>query len=386
VKQYALKLLLKVLVWQQQGRTKSPFIPQSIRSALFVEMTRFGDVVSALPAIQSLRTCCPEATISVAVQEQFSGILENIKGIDRIFRLRSTTSIGGLKKAAKELRQQKFDLAMSMSPSMRNALLTLRTDSRAKIGYFKPVEGVTPFLHTFNVMGLGIELAQKSVYDKENISVRAKKVLETMGIPWVNDMSWSIPAPINARVVDKLVRLRVDPGQHLIIIHPFAGWEFREWKFERYLETAQRLSHQRAMPVLLIGTKMELDRVRQSVSGSGSDMNIHLYAIDDISEFPALLNRADLFIGNDSGPMHLAAMMGVPCVGLYGPASPEYTAPVSDRAQWLFHQVECSPCGQVHCVRPENPCVHLIAVDEVVGAAEALLADPRNGISRSGSV
>lgn len=90
-----------------------------------------------------------------------------------------------------------------------------------------------------------------------------------------------------------------------------------------------------------------------------------------------MIQRADLFIGNDSGPLHLAALLGVPVVGLFGPATPEHTAPYAARGVFVYRKVPCSPCSQTLCTMPANSCMNRITVEEVYDAASGLLAQTR---------
>jgi heptosyltransferase-2 len=95
---------------------------------------------------------------------------------------------------------------------------------------------------------------------------------------------------------------------------------------------------------------------------------VRFFPSADILKTAALLRDADLFIGNDSGPLHLAALLEVPLIGLFGPASPELTAPLSARGSFLYHQVACSPCSQTVCIMPDNSCMRRITPEDVLTA------------------
>jgi ADP-heptose:LPS heptosyltransferase len=92
-----------------------------------------------------------------------------------------------------------------------------------------------------------------------------------------------------------------------------------------------------------------------------------------LDELAKIIAGAKLFIGSDSGPLHLAAAVGTPSVGLFGPASPEITGPLVTMNSYLYKKVECSPCNQKDCVRKWNPCISLISVDEVFEAVNRFL-------------
>ena len=92
-----------------------------------------------------------------------------------------------------------------------------------------------------------------------------------------------------------------------------------------------------------------------------------------IRELAALLSRASIYIGNDSGPLHLAALSGVTCIGLFGPAPPVVFYPVGKITEVIHHVLECNPCDQIHCMHPEWPCIQRITVEEVKQKVEEML-------------
>jgi ADP-heptose:LPS heptosyltransferase len=120
-----------------------------------------------------------------------------------------------------------------------------------------------------------------------------------------------------------------------------------------------------------------MDPLRSAFSGNE---RVVFAPSSDIMDTAAVIRHAELFIGNDSGPLHLAALLGVPVVGLYGPAPPEQTAPYAGRGVFLYRKVSCSPCTQTVCTMPENSCMNRITVEEVYDVASGLLgglrADP----------
>jgi len=102
------------------------------------------------------------------------------------------------------------------------------------------------------------------------------------------------------------------------------------------------------------------------------DSKTEIFCAPDFRDVARKLRTAAVFVVNDSGPIHLAAAVGTPVVGLYGPGSPELCAPPACAGRFFYHALDCSPCGQTHCVRPENHCVNLIPVSVVVEAVREL--------------
>ncbi|HLX11425.1 MAG TPA: glycosyltransferase family 9 protein, partial [Bacteroidota bacterium] len=173
----------------------------------------------------------------------------------------------------------------------------------------------------------------------------------------------------------KLRRLGFQDSAEIVLLHPFAHWEFRAWRVERFVELSKRLASAGAR-VVLMGMANEIKK--SGMTSNALPDGVSVYVLDGAFEMPALFKRVSLFIGNDSGPLHLAASMRIPTVGLFGPAPPELTGP--EGSANCYRRLECSPCNQLKCVRPENPCMDFINVDEVVEA----VAKARGGVHQHG--
>jgi ADP-heptose:LPS heptosyltransferase len=365
------KILATVLLRWQQRRPTVPFHPPEVRSILFVELTRLGDVVTMLPVIQSFRRQCPSAKISVIVDIGYKELFDFLPIVDEVIGCENSQSLGGFHRMLQHLKRRSFDLVCSMSPSSRNALMTLRTPARMKIGYFDIHDSVTPFHHVSSVEGIGVTINHREVYSMENINHRAEKICRSVNIPFQNKVEWQLREPNVGGVKKKLGTKGYCEGKKLIILHPFAAWEYRRWQMEKFLALAEELVKKYSATVVCIGKEEEWSNAGHRVFPSNSQ--IIPYTIHDVGEVVVLMSMASLFVGNDSGPLHLAASYGTPAVGLFGPAAPELTGRESEQNVYIYHRVECSPCRQIICVRPENPCMSFITIEEVLQASEKVI-------------
>ena len=362
------KIWLKWLIWRHTGISQNALDPSSIKSLLFIELTRFGDVVTMLPVIRSFHDAFPDATITVAVQAPYAGLLRYLPFSVGVIALKKTDSLWGFFRSVAVIRTIQSDLAVSMSPGIRNAALTLNTSAYAKIGYVDSRDTVTPFLHRYDVRGFGIEMKNES-YSGENITLRANKICLALGIT-PHD---KVPLRIPPAAIASAKKSTGSNGNPIVLLHPFAGWSYREWKHSNFTALAEKLAAGNPVNIIFLGTEREIARLRQRTSIPAGCTVVNPQHMDELM---GLMGIASLYIGGDSGPLHLASMVGVPCVGLYGPASPELTAPVSAVNTYLYHKVDCSPCDQRRCIRPENPCINLIGIYNVLDAANALLRTP----------
>jgi ADP-heptose:LPS heptosyltransferase len=369
------KIWLNRLIRKEKKKRHDIFQLSSVRSLLFVELTKFGDVVNILPAIQSFHDAFPKATLAVAFDSRFAEIFNHLEFPVKIIPFTNTRKLNGFLNSLSKTKEERCDVAISMSPGARNGILTLDTHAKAKIGYFAVLDSATPFLHETIVEGFGIELKHKATYGRENITLRAKKICSAIGIPWHDKITFTIQRSLKENVKKQLGLAPISPEKPVVIIHPFAGWKYREWKLSHFLSVARELAGKGSADVILIGMPDELEKVTREKPLPGG---VKIFNAESIPNLLALYSMASLYIGNDSGPLHLASMAGVPCVGLFGPAPPELTAPAAGGNIHCYHRVECSPCDQLKCLHPEHPCMEYVASAEVLDAARKLLRIPVN--------
>jgi ADP-heptose:LPS heptosyltransferase len=370
IKRFVAKILANILlVWYRRTKSNSEFESKSLKSILIIEATRMGDVLVMLPLIQTLAREIPYARIIIAIDEQYADIFQCLpKNID-VVRLPETKLIGGFIKAKAMLSKLKTDLAISASPAFKNALLTLTTKSKFKIGYFSSDSATTPFLHRSKISAMGFQLREESEYYRENISIRCLKIAEAMGIKnSIIDVSLVVPKPYSDQGSAILRRLKIGTSKY-IVMHSFSGWHYRSWEIRNFIVIAQQFEKV-GVHSIIVGTKIDEQNLNRQMENSDK---IHWLFGESISVLIGLLKKASLFIGNDSGPLHLASAIGIPCIGLFGPASPEMTAPMSKSNIYLYEKVECSPCDQKKCIRPDNPCINLISADTVAQQALSIL-------------
>jgi ADP-heptose:LPS heptosyltransferase len=149
---------------------------------------------------------------------------------------------------------------------------------------------------------------------------------------------------------------------------------YREWPYANTIELIRKILSDFAVHVTLIGLREEEDKLRWMSEQTGRSKDITILAGENLGTLVFLLRKSLLFIGNDSGPIHLASALGIPCIGLFGPASPHITGPTGAKNRFFYHSLECSPCRQKSCVRPQNSCLSLITVEEVYAHVKEALS------------
>jgi ADP-heptose:LPS heptosyltransferase len=155
------------------------------------------------------------------------------------------------------------------------------------------------------------------------------------------------------------------------IFHTGARKFLRRLPGEKFAATAQHLKEKYQVDIVFVGADEELDDIKK-IQGQ---INFPTYVFNGYSllDFAALSSKAFLMIGNESGPMHLAAATNIPVIGLFGPGEPHVFAPFGKKTTFIHHKLECNPCDQIHCVHPEFPCMHRITVEEIVQKVEEII-------------
>ena len=347
---------------------------RQVRSILCVELSHLGDVVAILPVLEHFKKTLPNASVTVAIDREYASMFRFVPYVDNMIGLSDTSGILGLMKSLRLIRKNSYDLVCSMSPSSRNALLAASmVHAKGRVGYFVTSDSVTPFLTRTKLTNYGIASSTRAVYEGENLYERPKKIEKLLGIANSTiSPRFHIPLESQTEYENKLRQRGLLLDSPYIVFHPFAGWKYRRWPSAFAMRFMEKFARDKKK-LILIGNADEAHDGNLMYDELKNSENVaHAFGLP-LDELIVLLSRAALFVGTDSGPLHLAAAVGIPVVGLYGPAHPQYTAPEQRNHSFFFKQVECSPCDQRNCVRPTHSCMHLISVEEVLEEVEKRL-------------
>lgn len=186
-----------------------------------------------------------------------------------------------------------------------------------------------------------------------------------------------------ARAFDTVARAGVDPESAFAVLNPNAGALSleRRWPAAMFIELGQRLVREQGWSIVLIGSQSEREYTEAIRTRIGDPRVANLAGRLGTAELAAVFAQSAVVVSNDSGPMHIAAAMGAPTLGLFGPETPVMYGPIGLRARALYRPPPCSPCINVHdnklssCIFGEAQCLVGLSVDEVHEAAVALAED-----------
>ena len=332
--------------------------------------TRYlGDVVLLVPLVREIQAFDPEARITVVVNAGTTYPLERIPGVEiltlvtsgKARRLVSTLSLAGA------LRRRKLDLLLDLTLSDRSRLLT-RSSGAGRIGAAgNPVDRRRgdPW-GTF----LPVDLNN----GPDHVILQFGRLLAEMGVPvsglgdksYPPDLRWTDPA-------EAFLRQHFPEGNPVLFLHPGGRHWFKRWPPDRFAVLADLWVARTGGGVLVAGTEAERTLVESVLSGTAREGIVPLVGAP-VGLLDALIRRATVFVGADSGPLHIADAAHVPLVGLFGSTLPAVWGPTaSPRREVVFHRLDCSPCAHVGCAMGEGNCLSRISVREVFERVERVL-------------
>ncbi|MBZ5515044.1 MAG: glycosyltransferase family 9 protein [Acidobacteriia bacterium] len=309
---------------------------ESTQRFLVIRLSSIGDIVHALPAVAALGETFPQAEIHWAVETRFAMLLDGNPFVRRLIKLdtlgwrkkiASLETFKSVARGAAALREVTYDTALDFQGLYKSAAIAWLSRSRARLGFNEAWlrEPVAAMLYTERVSPGG----------RKHVIEMNMALAERAGAKPVSRSGWKFPLPRDAAddcYVEQ--RLAALGAPEFIVINPGGGWKSKCWSPDAYAELLGFLRDQLTLDFLLTGSTGEEPLIQNIVERSSVPRA--RYFPSTISQFIALVRRAKLFLGGDTGPMHLAAAVGTPIVAIYGPTNPERNGPFSplDIALW----------------------------------------------------
>ena len=317
---------------------------------LLIRLSSLGDIVLTTPAIRAVRAHFPDAYIAMLVGKQSADVLQENPHLDEIItfdRFAKGKDTGEMLRTVRVLRERKFTLAIDLQRKFRTTLLMYLSGATARVG-----KGA---LCTVRVLEQGNKHATAHYFD----------LLHAVGIPAVDQRLELFLAESERTDASQRFDAAGVPQTGLKVgIFPGAGWKLREWMPDRFAAIADRLVRHFNAEVLIFGGQKEADLVHAVVKLMGARA-VPFAGNLQVRELAACIEKCDLFLTNDTGPMHIAAAVETPTVSLFGPGNHIRFQPLGGLHQTIRHDVPCSPCKQFTDKCKDNICMKKITVDEV---------------------
>jgi heptosyltransferase-2 len=316
-----------------------------------------GDAIVALPALRAVRSQFPEAEITILARPYVAAIYKNQQVCDNTMFVEETGDI------VSEIHAQKFDVALLFQNAFGAAWFAWRAGIPQRIGYAR--DGRSLLLTKAVPVPKPGEIPLHEQYYYLELLRRAGWL---DSLPNESFIRLNVPEENRERAAEFLLSAGVRPDGFRIAIGAGASYGSAKcWPPDRFAELANRLQGRAGAEVILFGTSTEA-AVSSAIAAGMHRPPIDLTGKTTINDLPALLSQCHLFIGNDSGAMHVAAAVGLPVVAVFGPTDPFGTSPVTPRCSIVQEKPYCSPCFLRRCPT-DHRCMTRVTPDAVEAAA-----------------
>lgn len=349
---------------------------ESLRRILIRLPNWVGDMMMALPAIQSLRVACSGARLIGMARPEHVELAQRIQALDEVVPAPPRTGSNRhpeMLAATRSLRQANLDAAVLLAPSFEAALTARLAGIPLRVGHDTDHRAV------LLTRAVGVRDCHRSDGFQDLVSELG--VRPTDG-PNERDVAEGLQLTASDRLyVDRILATVAPTGQTPpVFVNPASGKKPRAWASDRFRRLAERLVERHPGMSVLVHDHHPFDHPH----GWPASDSIRTVSGASLVELAAVIERSALYVGNDSGPMHMAAALGVPTVGIYGPSSPEQTSPrgVKGAAHIAVSAAfPCSPCRErffEECPSPPSaderpPCLNDVNVEMVADAVDRVL-------------
>lgn len=343
------------------------------RRILCFRLERIGDLLMTGPALAELRALAPAASIDLVVGSWNREIASAIPGINRLETLdaawlsRGADGLGPVQLAARAARwrDRRYDLALNFEPDIRTNVALAASGARRTAGFRSAGGGA--------LLDIGLD------YDPSAHTIDNARRLVHAAIGGEPDG----PVPFALTIPDanraQAARILAPLGGGLKVgLHVSGGRAIKQWPEARFREVAEHLARARSAAIVLTGTpadRAQVDLVRTALPGNRV---VDLSGDVDLLTAAAVIEKLDLFITGDTGPMHLANAVGTPIVAVFGPSDPRRYAPRGVRDTVVRIDLPCSPCNRIRlppqrCIGHTPDCLSGIEVARVLAAIDEAL-------------
>ena len=343
-----------------------------MKSILVVRLSAIGDIVFASPLVAALRRRWPEARIAWLVQPECAALLDRHPDLDavivcplrhwqRLWRERRYRELwAGIRTLRANLHEQDFDLALDLQGLLKSGLLTWLSGARERIGLGSR-EG-SQWLMTRRLPRGG---------DSRLIGSEYRFLAESLALPIADGFRMAVHYGEAEAAFAESVIARESLANGYAVFCPFTTRPQKHWIEERWARLAHRVRDELGLVPVLLGGPGDREAARR-IADAADDQLIDLTGQTSLTEAAALIDRAALLIGVDTGLSHMGIAFDTPSLLLFGSTCP-YLDTTRAKARVLYHPLSCSPCKRRPTCDGRFDCMRAIEADEILRAADEVL-------------
>ena len=361
------------LFWRENERMRAGPLPARPRSILLVRLSARGDIVFSSPLVRALRRTFPDARLTWMAESHTKDLMEHHPELDDLIvverhewkGLWKQRRFGDLFRALetflRDLRSRDFDVALDLQGLLRSGILTYLSGASVRLGLGSK-EGSRMFM---------TRVVPRDRGDPRKISSEYRYLAEELGLE-VGDFAMEVPlAPADREWARDRVRELGLEGGFLVAV-PFTTRPQKHWFEDRWARLMDRVAQEIGLPTVVLGGPGD-EGAFQRIRGMARIEPVSLVGKTNLTQAGAMIERAALVIGVDTGLSHMGIAFRRPTVAIFGSTIP-YSEPPTDRAKVLVHRLACSPCRGNPTCDGDFTGLRLVTVDEVMAAAQEVLA------------
>lgn len=346
-----------------------------IKKVLVVRLDGVGDVVLSTAAFREIRKDFKNARITLLVGSWAKDVVKYLDNFNEVivfdyffFKSFRTKKLNILKdiieflRIIKKLRKEKFDLSIDLRGDIFTVIFSFFSGARFRFGL---ADGGGGFLLTHPVW---------LKYGPVSAVGRTLKVCKELGIASPSDeLDIKITSGDISRAKKMLLEHGISDKDSVVTISPISLFKWKSWPKEKFAQLIRKLKTLEGIKIILVGSSSEDDAIADIISMSDNN-GINFAGKLNLVELAALLSLSKLYIGNDSGPTHIAFAMRIPIIQLFGPGEPEIFGHFNEKSILIMDDnCLCRPCTQRRCDNEKEWCMDKISVEEVFAAAKKLI-------------
>ncbi len=328
--------------------SKLTVLPKKI---LIIKPSSLGDVVHSLPFLNALRERFPKAEIHWVIAKGFEDLLTGHPMVKRIWVVNKDmwkklsqirSSIYEIRILLRELRKERYDIVIDLQGLLRSGVITRATGSPLRIGFEEAREG-SRFFYTSKIEG------GKDIHAVD----RYLKIAAFLGCD-ITEVCFPLPLYADSSLVTRYSL----PSDDYAVMVPGARWKTKRWPPEKFGELSSLLP----IKTLIVGGRGDKSIAKEILASPGSK-SISLVGRTDLKGLIEIIRGARFIVSNDSGPMHIAAALGIPVFAIFGPTDPLRTGPYGEGHTIIREDISCAPCFKKSC--NDMKCMKSLSVEEV---------------------
>ncbi len=343
-----------------------PLDREQVRRILVIKLRAIGDVLMSVPVVENLRETFPEARIDFLTEREPAPVLRSHPAVDEVivFDRRAVEEAGPLRAAKlgwrliREVRNRSYDLVIDLFGNPRSAIVTWLSGAQLRVGFDWRVRR-----RAYNVV---VPSRASEVHEVEfNLDA-----LRALGIEVrTKQLRFVVSGDAEAEA-DGFFRESRLGSRPVIALNPGGGWATKRWPIGYFSSLAERIVESVGRDVLVLWGPGEIELAREVQRRAR--VPVHLLPQTDLTGLAAYIKRCEALVTNDSGPMHLAAALGVPTVAIFGPTQPELQGPWQVACRVVRQEtLSCLGCNLTECRTRE--CMRGLPVEQVFAALADLL-------------